>query len=153
MHHRLRDELGSVVTAQHDRSAPLSDECFQVVDESVCGDGSLDQTADAFSGVFIHDRADLQSFALLTNIELEIHCPHHIGSIRRRSVDCGGADPLASTTLGHSKSFFTPQTLDFLVIDLLGQVSGQSAPECGAYVEYLLIVGSILPENSGFMDS
>src|SRR5699024_3234150 len=106
------------VTAQHRRSAPLSDQCFQVVDESVCRNRALDQTADAFTSMFIHDRADLQSFALLTNIELEIHCPHHIGSIRRRSIDCGGADSFASTTLGHSKSFCTPQALNFLVVDV-----------------------------------
>src|SRR5699024_9498622 len=68
--------------------------------------------------MFIHDRADLQSFALLTDIELEIHCPHHIGSIRRRSVDCGGADSFASTTLRDSEPFVTPKTLDFLVIDV-----------------------------------
>lgn len=49
--HRLGDELGSVVTAQHDRSASLDDEFFQVVDEAVCGDGSLDQSAEAFAGV------------------------------------------------------------------------------------------------------
>src|SRR5690625_1819792 len=106
------------LSLRNDRSAPLSDQCFQVVEEVVGGDGPFDQSADAFAGVFIHDRADLEHFALLTDIELEIHGPHHIGCIRSRSVDCGGAHSFASATLGHSESFFTPQALYFLVVDV-----------------------------------
>src|SRR5699024_10181759 len=112
------NELRSIVAAQHRRSAALDNEFFEVVDESVCRDGSFDESADAFAGVFIHDRADLECFALLTDIELEIYCPHHIGRVRRRRLDCGGAHSFASTTLWHSESFFTPQALNFLVIDV-----------------------------------
>src|SRR5699024_7060417 len=102
----------------------LDNEFFEVVDEWVCRDGSFDESADAFAGVFIHDRADLQGFALLTDIELKVHGPHHIGSIRRRSVNRGGADPFASTTLWYSESFVTPQALNFLVVDVPSFRSG-----------------------------
>ena len=85
---------------------------------TVCGDGSLDQSADAFAGVFVHDRTNLECFALLAHIELEIHGPHHIRGGRRRRVDRGAANPFASTTLWHSEPFVTPQPLDFLMIDV-----------------------------------
>src|SRR5699024_8060012 len=65
-----------------------------------------------------------EHFALLTNIELKIHCPHDIGRHRRRGVDRGGAHPFTSTSLRHSESFFAPQTLNFLVIDMPSFSSG-----------------------------
>src|SRR5699024_11161493 len=61
-------------------------------------------------------RTNLECFALLTNIELEIHGTHHIRGIRGRGIDRGSTDSFASASLGHPKSFVTPQTLDLLVI-------------------------------------
>src|SRR5699024_1624491 len=74
------NELSPVITAQYYWSAALDDEFFQVVNGAICGDGTFDQSADAFAGVFIHDRADLECFALLTNIELKIHGPRLLGA-------------------------------------------------------------------------
>src|SRR5690625_7927803 len=105
------------LSLRNDRSAPLSDQCFQVVEEVVGGDGPFDQSADAFAGVFIHDRADLEHIALLTDIELEIHGPHHIGCIRSRSVDCGGDHTFASAALWHSETFFTLQEVNYIMVD------------------------------------
>lgn len=45
-------------------------------DEPFSGDRSLHETAQAFTGVLVHDRADLDRFPTLTDIKLEIDCPH-----------------------------------------------------------------------------
>lgn len=115
MHYRFGNELGSIVTAPHGLSAPLGNQCFQMFDEAVGGDGSFEQAADTFAGVFIHDRTNLRHLASLTNVELKINCPHRIGGIRR-GVDRRAAHQFAPLSTGYPKSFVTPQTLKFFII-------------------------------------
>ena len=46
-------------------------------DETFSGDRSLYKTAQTFTGVLVHDGADLDRFATLAGIELKIDRPHY----------------------------------------------------------------------------
>lgn len=73
----IRDELRPVVTSQHHRCPMLSDEFLEMLDESLCGDRPLHKTTQTHAGVLIHEGADLDRFAALIDIKLEINRPHH----------------------------------------------------------------------------
>ena len=64
------------------------DEFLEMPDESLGGDRPLHETAQTFAGVFVYDRADLDRFAALIDIELEIDRPHHA---RRSRLGVGGS--------------------------------------------------------------
>src|SRR5918995_4501300 len=57
--HRGAGELGAVVAAQHGPIAPVDGEAVEFVDQVSSGDVALDQAAEAFTGVFIHNGHDL----------------------------------------------------------------------------------------------
>jgi hypothetical protein len=91
----------------------------------VTGDVAVDQAAEAFTGVFVHNGHDLDRAAVGGGVELEIHRPHHIRRIRGRWVRCRGrAETLAPTWLRHAQALVAPEPLDFLVIDLPGLSAG-----------------------------
>lgn len=71
------DEFGPVVTAQHHRRPMLGDELLEMFDEPVSGNRSFHKTTQAFTSVLVHDRADLDRFPALSDIELKIDRPHH----------------------------------------------------------------------------
>src|SRR5829696_1713558 len=48
--HRCAGQFGAVVAAQYGRVAALVGEPVQLVDQPVAGDGSLDESAEAFAG-------------------------------------------------------------------------------------------------------
>ena len=86
--HGVGDELRPVVTAQHHWCPVYGDEFLEMPDESLGGDRPLHETAQTFAGVFVYDRADLDRFAALIDIELEIDRPHHA---RRSRLGVGGS--------------------------------------------------------------
>jgi len=86
--HRGAGELGAVVAAQHGRIAPVDGEAVELVDQVSSGDVALDQAAEAFTGVLIHNGHDLDRAPVGGGVELEIHRPHHIRRIRGRRVRC-----------------------------------------------------------------
>ncbi len=110
---RLTAHLEDLVAA---RGAPGGDEVLEVGGESVGGNRALHEAADAFAGVFVDDRADLDQSSVLVGVELEVHRPHHVRRVRRRRVDGRGPDALASTPLRDPEPFVTPQALDLLVV-------------------------------------
>ena len=65
----------------------LTDEFLEVLDESFGSDRPLDQTTHAHPCVLVHDRADLDRFAALIDIELEIDRPHHARRSRLGGVN------------------------------------------------------------------
>jgi len=53
-------------------------------------------------------------------VELEIHCPHHVGPDRRERADLD-TDPdeaLLATPLRHPQTLFAPQSADTFVVDV-----------------------------------
>ena len=84
----------------------------------LAGDAALDHPAEAFAGVFVDDRDDLDRPPVGGDVELEVHRPHPVGRIgdhlRRRG---GTAVAFSSSPLRHPQPFFTPKPLDLLVID------------------------------------
>jgi hypothetical protein len=65
--HRDARELGAVVAAQHGRVATHGRDAVEFVDEVVAGDGAFDESAEAFAGVFVDDRCDLDRAAVASN--------------------------------------------------------------------------------------
>jgi hypothetical protein len=88
--HRGAGELGAVVAAQHGRIAPVDGEAVEFVDQVSSGDVALalDQAAEAFTGVFIHNGHDLDRSAVGGGVELEVHRPHHVRCVCGRRVRC-----------------------------------------------------------------
>ena len=114
--HRFADELRPVVRPEHSGSAADGDEILEMRGEPVGGDRPLDQPADAFPGVLIDDRADLDRPALLVGVELEVHRPHHVRCVRCRRADGRGPDAFATPPLQDAEALVTPEALDLLVV-------------------------------------
>jgi len=108
---------GYVVRAERRWSAVLCDKLFGVVGEPVGGEGAFHEPADAFAGVFIDDGADLDRWALLVGVELEIDCPDHVRLGRCRRVDGRGTDAFATLTPRDPQALLSPEPLDLLMID------------------------------------
>ena len=84
----------------------------------LAGDAALDHPAEAFAGVLVDDRHDLDRAPVGGDIELEVHRPHPVGRIRGyRRRRGGGAVAFAASALRHPQPFLAPQALDLLVID------------------------------------
>src|SRR4029079_607988 len=82
------------------------------------GDTALDHPAQAFAGVLVDDRDDLDRAAVSGGVELEVHTPHPDGRIGDYGQWCGGAAvAFAPPALRHPKPFLAPKALHLLVID------------------------------------
>jgi hypothetical protein len=68
--------------------APVDGEAVEFVDQVSSGDVALDQAAEAFTGVFIHNRHDLDRSAVGGGVELEVHHRHHVRCVCGRRVRC-----------------------------------------------------------------
>ena len=53
---------------------------------------------------------------MLVGVELEVHRPHHVRSIRRWRVDGRGPDAFAAPPLRDAQALVTPDALDLLVV-------------------------------------
>lgn len=76
--HRDARELGAVVAAQHGRVATHGRDAVEFVDEVVAGGGAFDESAEAFAGVFVDDRCDLDRAAVSRGVELEVDGPDRV---------------------------------------------------------------------------
>ena len=85
--------------------------------EPVGGDRSVNESADALTGVLIHDGADLDRPAVFVGVEREVHRPHHVRCDRRRRVRDRRADALAPPPLRDPEALVAPQPLDLLMVD------------------------------------
>ena len=136
--HRFADELRPVVGPAHNGSAADGDEILEIRGEPVGGDRPLDQPADAFPGVLIDYRTDLDRPALFVGVELEVHRPHHVRRVRCCGVDGRGPDAFATPLLPDAEALVTPEALDLLVVhdSALGAriVIRASVPVTGAFL-------------------
>jgi len=82
--HRGARELGAVVAAQHGRVATHGRDAVEFVDEVVAGDGALDESAEAFAGVFVDDRCDLDRAAVSRGVEPEVDGPDRVRGVGDR---------------------------------------------------------------------
>ena len=79
----------SVVAPQDRRiGATLAANAVKFSDEILAGDASLNESAQAFAGVFIDDRDDLDRPPVDGGVELEVHCPHPVGRVRAHPLWC-----------------------------------------------------------------
>ena len=79
----------SVVAPQDRRiGATLAANAVKFSDEILAGDASLNESAQAFAGVFIDDRDDLDRPPVGGGVELEVHCPHPVGRVRAHPLWC-----------------------------------------------------------------
>lgn len=108
--HSGTGHFGSIVAPQHGRiAASINREAIQFADEVLTGNGTLDQAAEAFAGVFVDDRHDLDRAPIGGGVELEVGRPHPVGCIRYRSSTGGrGAVTLASSPLRNPQPLLTP---------------------------------------------
>src|SRR6218665_1430216 len=108
---------GYVVRAERRWSALRWDRFFGVVGGRVGGGGAFREPADAFAGVFIDDGADLDRWALLVRVELEIDCPDHVRLGRCRRVDGRQTDSFATLPVRYPQALLSPEPLDLFMID------------------------------------
>jgi hypothetical protein len=93
-------------------------EAVEFSDEVLAGDAALDQAAEAFAGVFVDDRDDLDGPPVGGGVELKIDRPHPVGCIRAQGVGCRrGALAFAPPPLRNTQPFLAPETLNPLMID------------------------------------
>lgn len=82
--HRDARELGAVVAAQHGRVATHGRDAAEFVDEVVAGDVAFDESAEAFAGVFVDDRCDLDRAAVSRGVEPEVDGPDRVRGVGDR---------------------------------------------------------------------
>jgi hypothetical protein len=101
--HRRAGQFWSVVAAQHTRVATHGGEAIQFVDEVLAGDRPVDQSAEAFAGVFVDDGHDLDGAAVGRGVELEVHGPDLVRRIGLRGALRGGrAETFAAASLRYA---------------------------------------------------
>ena len=124
--HRAAGQFGSVVATQHRWIGPtLHGYAVQLTGQEIAGDAALDHAAEAFAGVLVDDRHDLDRPPVGGDVELEVHRPHPIGCISDdRQRGGGGAVALTPAPLWHPQPFLTPKTLNLLVIHRPAFASG-----------------------------
>jgi len=123
--HRVARQFRAVVAAQYGWVATHGGEAIQFVDEDVGSDRSVDQPAEAFAGVFVDDRDDLDGAAVGGGVELEVHRPDLVRCISLRPVGCRArAEAFASATLRHPTGPLRAQALDHLVVDVPALTAG-----------------------------
>lgn len=117
--HCATGQFGPVVASQHRREgAALAGQAIQFTDQVLTGDAALDHAAQAFAGVLIDDRDDLDRSPIGGDVELEVHRPHPVGRIGDHRVrGGGGAVAFAPAPLRYPQPLFAPKTLNLLVID------------------------------------
>jgi hypothetical protein len=153
--------------------AAVCGHAVEFVDEVIAGDAAFDHPAEAFSGVFVDDRGDLDRSPVGGDVELEVHRPHSVGRISghvgRRG---GGAVAFTLSTLRHPQSFLTPKALNLLVIHCPAFTSGvvvsrpeatagmilgvgpQPLPQCGIRIGgcrrggFVALGGAVLPGDA-----
>jgi hypothetical protein len=114
-----------MVAAQHGRVAAPGGDAVQFVEEVLSGHGALDQAAEAFAGLLVHDGHDLDRSPVGGGVELEVDGPHPVRCVRLRRVRCRARpQPLASPLLRHWQAFLAPPPLDLLVVDVPALVAG-----------------------------
>ena len=113
--HGLADQFRAVVASQDLRQPPLRGDSVEVGGEVVTGDAAGHDPAQAFAGVLIDDRGDLDRPACLVGVELEVHRPHHIRRAGLWGFCGGGPHAFASTFHRHPQALFTPEPLDLLM--------------------------------------
>jgi hypothetical protein len=98
---RHSSRFGAVVTTQHRRiGAALSGQPIKLGDQVLAGDAAFDHSTQAFAGVSVDDRDDLDRPLVGGDIELEVHRLHPVGHIRDDRRRCGGgAVAFAASTL------------------------------------------------------
>jgi hypothetical protein len=145
--HSGTGQLRAVVAPQHRRiGAALGGQAVQLGDQMLTGDAAVDHSAEAFAGVLVDDRDDLDRPAIGGDIELEVHCPHAIGCIRHERRRRGrGAVAFASSPLGDPQSFIVPKPLDLLVID--GPALGAGIVVGGAKSAARMVFGVLAQPN------
>jgi hypothetical protein len=81
----------------------------QLIDQDIGGDGAFNQPAQAFAGVLINDRHDLDRAPVGGGVELKVHCPHPIRRIGNHDPGRGaGAEAFAAAALRHPQALFAP---------------------------------------------
>src|ERR1700752_118326 len=62
----------------------IAAQAVQFGDQVLAGDGTLDQSAEAFAGVLVDDRDELDRPAVGGGVELEVSRPHAVGRVGGR---------------------------------------------------------------------
>ncbi len=136
----LGDELGTVVAPRHGGLPTGRNKAVQFVDEFVTGDRTLHETAEALTGVLVHDRCDLDGAPVFVGLEMKIDPPHYVRARRRRGVHRGGADSFATPLQRVPEAFHPPQALHPLLVPRLPLGTGVTNPKT------LVFVAAVLPQ-------
>jgi hypothetical protein len=76
----------AIVAAQDCGIAALGGQAIQFGNELLAGDVAFDQAAEAFTGVFVNDRANLDWAAVGGGVELKVGRPYPVWGIGCRGV-------------------------------------------------------------------
>ncbi len=111
-------ELGTVVTAQERRSAVSGDELVEHVHQIIGGDGALDVHRQALAREDVLDVERLELTSVPRLVELKVHGLDRVGADRRHraNVHAQSAQGLLALLIGNFQAFYSPQTLDALLV-------------------------------------
>lgn len=149
--HCTASQFGSVVASQDGRiGTALGGYAVQFVDEVIAGDAALHHPAEAFTGVLVDDRHNLDRPPFSGDVKLEVHRPHPVGPISHHSRRCGGgAVPFALASLRNTQALLAPKALDLLVIDYPAFATGIVVGRPEATPRVLLgVIAQPLPQGS-----
>lgn len=82
------------------------------------GNCVVDDSSQTFPGVFVHDGEDIERFTRNDQIELEIDGPHVTFFLSNHCWGCQPTNSLPTPFHDYPKSYFSPEALNHLVMDL-----------------------------------
>jgi hypothetical protein len=116
----VRGEFWTVVTADEVRKAAGSGDLVQGGHGGIGADGVGDEIAEGLSGELVGDMEELQDATRRGDVELVVEGPDVIRMSGKEPVRWRRRDPEAGSLVApwrDPKTLFTPQTLDFLLVE------------------------------------